>query len=108
MQVVGAITGPFGSNGGKKSRADPKLLAYGRAKMAAFALQKIHFSNGRFWRKADVQAPDKSLFPPVATTRSASLPPDVAAREPHQLTRTYGYIPTATAPGMVVRLVPVS
>jgi hypothetical protein len=24
------------------------------AKTAAFALQKIHFSNGRFWRKADV------------------------------------------------------
>ena len=51
---MGAITGPFGSNGGKKSHPEPKLLAYGGAKTATFALQKIHFSNVRLWREADI------------------------------------------------------
>jgi len=40
--------------GGKKSYTDPKLLADGGARTAAFALQNIHFSNGRYWRKADI------------------------------------------------------
>ena len=39
---------------GKKSHTDPKLLTNGRADRAAFALQKIDFSNVRFWRKADI------------------------------------------------------
>jgi hypothetical protein len=41
--------------GGKKSRAEPKLLAGGMAKIAPFALQKIEFSNGCYWREADVR-----------------------------------------------------
>jgi len=53
MQVVGAIMGLFCSIGGKKSHPEPKLLAYGGAKTAAFALQNIHFSNVRYWHKGD-------------------------------------------------------
>jgi hypothetical protein len=37
-----ALSGSLGSKGG-----------YGKAKTAAFALQKIHFSNDLFWRTAD-------------------------------------------------------
>jgi hypothetical protein len=32
----------------------PKLLTDDGAKTAAIALQKIHFSNVRYWRKADI------------------------------------------------------
>jgi hypothetical protein len=38
----------------KKVRAERKLLTDGGAKSAAFALQNIHFSNVRFWRKPDI------------------------------------------------------
>jgi hypothetical protein len=48
--------------GAKKFRANPRLSTYGRAKMAAIALQKIHFSNGCFWRKADIASPDVPLM----------------------------------------------
>ena len=54
IQVVGAITALFGSNGGKKSHREPKLLADGGAKTAAFAPPHQPFSNVRYWRKADI------------------------------------------------------
>jgi hypothetical protein len=43
-----AIMVLFGSNGGMRFHSEPKPLTDGGAKTAAFALQKIHFPNGRF------------------------------------------------------------
>jgi hypothetical protein len=48
------LSGAKNQEGGKKSHPEPKLLALGSAKTAIFALQKIHFSNDRFWRNADI------------------------------------------------------
>ena len=53
--------------GGKKSHTEPKLLPGGGAKIAAFALQNIHFSNVRYWRKADIRSLEESLLLPAAT-----------------------------------------
>ena len=39
--------------------------------MTHFALQNIHFWNGRYWRKADIQALAGSVSLPAATIRTA-------------------------------------
>jgi hypothetical protein len=65
----------LGSLAGNRSHTDPNLLSDGKAKTAAFALQKIHFSNDRFWREADIcpESLSELTAPPKPTVRTPMI-----------------------------------
>ena len=56
--MTGATTGILQCNPPSKREEiphRPQAVDDGSAKTAVFALQKIQFSNDRFWRKADIR-----------------------------------------------------